>query len=53
MIRCPDCDKKLKSYCSKVKKNKRIRYYKCNICGKTFKTKVVKIEVEKIIIEEI
>lgn len=53
MIRCPECNKKLKSYCTKNKKNKTIRYYKCNICGTSFKTRVFKYEVEKIISEEI
>lgn len=53
MIKCPVCEKKLKSYCTKNKKNKTIRYYKCNICGTSFKTRVFKYEVEKIISEEI
>lgn len=53
MIRCPECTKLLKSYCTKTKKGKTIRYYKCNICGKTFKTRVYKVETEKIISEEI
>lgn len=52
MIRCPECMNLLKPYCSKLKKGKRIRYYKCDICGESFKTKIkVKIE-EKIIKDE-
>ncbi|MBR8701301.1 hypothetical protein IX317_001103 [Fusobacterium sp. DD29] len=49
MIRCPNCYSKLKSYCTKTKKGKLIRYYKCKICGSSFKTRFEKVEVERII----
>lgn len=49
MIRCPSCSNKLRSYCTKTKKGQKIRYYKCKICGQTFKTKLYQLEVEKII----
>lgn len=44
MIRCPDCKMKLRTYCTKNKLGGTFRYYKCPICGKTFITKVIKIE---------
>lgn len=49
MIRCPNCSNRLKNYCTKTKKGEVIRYYKCRICGNSFKTKIFKMEVEKII----
>ncbi len=49
MIKCPCCSNKLRSYCTKKKQGKVFRYYKCKICGETFKTKLYKVEVEKII----
>ncbi|WP_294727081.1 hypothetical protein [uncultured Fusobacterium sp.] len=51
MIRCPECNNLLKSYCSKLKRGERIRYYKCEICGKTLKTKV-EIKVTEEVINE-
>ncbi len=51
MIRCPECKNLLKPYCSKLKRGDRIRYYKCDICGKSFRTKV-KIKVEEKIIKD-
>lgn len=51
MIRCPECKNLLKPYCSKLKRGDRIRYYKCDICGKAFRTKV-EIKVTEEIIDE-
>jgi len=44
MIRCPDCQMKLRTYCTKHKAGETFRYYKCPICGKTIITKVFKYE---------
>lgn len=52
MIRCPECNNLLKSYCSKLKRGERIRYYKCEICGKTLKTKVEIKVIEEVINED-
>lgn len=49
MIRCPNCHNKLKHYCTKKKQGQTIRYYKCGICGKSFKTKLFKLVIEKIV----
>lgn len=49
MVRCPECSNKMRAYCSKLKKGRRIRYYKCNICGNSVQTLTTKVEIEKIV----
>lgn len=48
MIRCPDCNIKIATYCTKKKAKLIKRYYKCPICGKTFVTTVKYKEIEMI-----
>lgn len=43
MIRCPECHAKLKTYCTRYKRGRKLRYYSCEICGK----KIITIVVEK------
>lgn len=44
VIRCPECKVKIKTYCTKYKKGKKLRYYSCEICGKKLITLVVEKE---------
>lgn len=50
-MKCPQCKTKLSAYCTKLKKGKKIKYYKCDICGNTFRTLYKIIRVERILKE--
>lgn len=43
-MKCPDCKAELKVYCVKHKATKKLRYYKCDICGKKLITQIIETE---------